>query len=217
MKNKSKAETEAAMRSIIEENNGKSCYKLWTDEGKEWLSLQDFYDEFEIERYSTKSPLKSVMIERFNSTLEQLLYKAMTAKNTRKWIDLLPTVMKTYNNRVSSVLHGLTPNEAHLKKNEGYLRKKFFEENEKHKEKFKNKPSQFSPGDKVRIVKKRGVFSRGYEPISENEIRTVEEILPTYPKTIRVSGKQRSFYEPELIKVTEAANPKEKDYFSGSL
>ena len=63
IKKKTKDETEQAMRDIVKENGNRSPFKLWTDRGKEWLSLTDFYDEMEIVRYSTNSSLKSVFIE----------------------------------------------------------------------------------------------------------------------------------------------------------
>ena len=65
------------MRSIVEENDGRSPYKLWTDEGQEYLCLKDLYEEMEIERYSTRSPIKSAYAERMNRTIEDLLYKKM--------------------------------------------------------------------------------------------------------------------------------------------
>ena len=117
MKHKSTTEMDAVMRSIIEENGGRSPYKLWTDEGQEFLSLKNLYEDMEIERYSTRSPIKSAYAERMNRSIEDLLYKNMTARNTAKWIDLLDDVVKTLNNRVSTVLHGVTPNEAHQKEN----------------------------------------------------------------------------------------------------
>ena len=212
LKQKTVKETEAAMRSIIEENDGKSPFKLWTDLGTEWVGLKKFYEEFEIERYSTKSPLKAVVVERFNQTLENWLYKAMTARNTTRWIGLLQDVVDSYNNRISSVLHGLTPNQAHLKENEEFLRQKFQEEREKYKMKFRNEKT-LRVGEHVRIIKDRNLFSRGYESSFDREIRTIEKILPTIPKTYKVSGKQRSFYIHELSKADEAETPLEKNYF----
>ena len=103
LKHKSTTEMDAAMRSIIEENGGRSPYKLWTDEGQEFLSLKNLYEDMEIERYSTRSPIKSAYAERMNRSIEDLLYKNMTARNTAKWIDLLDDVVKTLNNRVSTV------------------------------------------------------------------------------------------------------------------
>lgn len=213
LKHKSTTEMDAAMRSIIEENGGRSPYKLWTDEGQEFLSLKNLYEDMEIERYSTRSPIKSAYAERMNRSIEDLLYKNMTARNTAKWIDLLDDVVKTLNNRVSTVLHGLTPNEAHQKENEEFLRGKFLEDYEKHKKKFAGQKPKFSIGDTVRLIKKRNLFSRGYEPAYEREFSVIKDVLLTYPVSYKIEGKQRAYYSSEMVKATPVETPQEKNYF----
>ena len=214
IKQKSKKEMETALRSIIEENDGHSPYKLWTDEGQEFLCLKDLYDEMEIERYSTRNPkIKSAYAERMNKTIQNLLYKAMTASNTARWIDLLEEVTYVHNNRVSSVLHGLTPNEAHAKENEEYLRAKFLKDFAKHKKRFARQKPLFTAGDKVRLLKKRSVFSRGYEPYFEPEIHVVRKVVRSYPITYKIEGKQRAYYSQELVHADAAETPLEKNYF----
>ena len=214
IKQKSKKEMEMALRSIVEENDARSPYKLWTDEGQEFLSLKDLYDEMEIERYSTRNPkIKSAYAERMNRTIQDLLYKAMTARNTARWIDLLEEVTYIHNNRVSSVLHGLTPNEAHAAENEEYLRAKFLEDFAKHKKRFARQRPRFAVGDGVRLLKKRSVFSRGYEPYFEPEIHVVKKVIWTYPITYKIEGKQRAYYSQELVRADAVDDPKEKNYF----
>ena len=213
LKQKSKKEMEAALRSIVEENDGRSPYKLWTDEGQEYLCLKDLYEEMEIERYSTRSPIKSAFAERMNKTIEDLLYKKMTAQNTKRWIHLLEEVVQIHNNRVSSVLHGLTPNEAHEKRNEEYLRAKFLEDYEKHKRRFSHEKPKFAIGDTVRVIRKRSVFNRGYEPSFGSDIYIVKKVIKTYPITYKLEGKQRAFYSQELEAAKEPETAEEKQYF----
>ena len=210
---KSKSEIEAALRSIIAENGGISPYYLWTDEAKEYLALSEFYDEMEIVRYSTHSPLKSVFVERKNKDLENLLYKIMTSENTANWTHCLQEATQTLNNRPSSVLHGLTPMEAHKIENEEFLREKFLEDYKKHKARFQKQKSKFKLHDRVRILKKRQTFSRGYEPAFERDITRIKEILKTYPLTYKVEGKQRAFYASELVRAEPALTPESKKYF----
>ena len=180
---------------------------------QEFLSLKDFYEEFEIERYSTRSPIKSSFAERANKTIEDLLFKIMTARNTAKWTDLLDDVVRIHNHRVSSVLHGLTPFEAHQLENEEFLRKKFLADYEKHKNKFVGQKPKFAIGDTVRLVRKQKTFSRGYEPTFEREIHVVKDVLLTYPITYKIEGKQRAYYTQELVKAAKAETPLEKNYF----
>ena len=211
LKRKTTKETGDALLSVIAANEG-SPYRLWSDDGTEWTSLKNIYELEEIERYSTRSPIKATLIERFNKTLQNSLYKAMTARNTVRWVDLLQDTVHSYNHRVHSSLHGLTPFEAHKKENEEFLRQKFREDRERYKKKVKEKQS-YTEGDQIRVVKRRKLFSRGYEDNYEPEIRTVEEVYPTHPRTFRVSGKHQRFYSREIIPAESAEKEAEKIYF----
>ena len=148
-----------------------------------------------------------------NKTIQDLLYKAMTALNTARWIDLLPEVTYIHNNRVSSVLHGLTRNQAHDPKNEEYLRAKFLEDYARHKKRFVFQKPLFAVGDGVRLLEKRNVFTRGYEPSFGQQVHVVKKVIWTYPITYKIEGKQRAYYSPEMVRADEAELPEDKNYF----
>ena len=38
------------------------------------------------------------MVERFNRTLKQNMWRQFTVTNNRKWVDMLPVLLKQYNN-----------------------------------------------------------------------------------------------------------------------
>lgn len=137
----------------------------------------------------------------------------MTSINSKKWITLLDDITKGYNSRASHVLQGLTPSEAHEKKNEEFLRKKFIEEYHKHNAKFSKKKPSFKVGDTVRIVSDRNVFSRGYNPGFSQLIHEISEVKPTAPRTYKIKGMKRSFYAQELVSATFADQPQDKKYF----
>jgi hypothetical protein len=202
-----------AMTSVIAENNGVSPFKIWSDEGAENLSLKDFWDEMEIIRYSTNSPIKAAYSEHVNKLLQNRLYKVMTAKSTAKWIDLLPDVTTAYNNTPTKKLRGMTPIQAHDPKNEEILRSYFLEDYGKHKRRFAGRKARFAVGDGVRILEKRTKFSRGYTPNFSSATFKVREVIPSYPITYKLTGKQRSFYSQELVKAVEPETEREKLYF----
>ena len=213
LKTKSKKEMEEALESIIQENDNRAPFRLWTDRGKEFLSLPDFYAKHEIHRYSTNSPLKSVYVENSNKAVENLLYKAMTSLQTAKWINLLEDVAEHLNSKKSNVLYGMSPNEAHKKSNEEYLRAKFLEIYKKHKAKYKNQKPKFQLGDTVRIKKDRTVFSRGYEPGYSQDIHVISDIQQTYPVTYKIEGQRRVYYEQELVHAAAPSKEIEKQYY----
>ena len=74
--------------------------------------------------YSRNRSYGAVFAERFNRTIRDLLKKPVFEKIDGKLIDILPTITKQYNNKVHSSTK-LTPIQASLKKNEGYVYKKY--------------------------------------------------------------------------------------------
>ena len=63
--------------------------------------------------------------------------------------------------------------------------------------------SRLKVGDKVRIYKYKGTFSRGFKPNFTNEIFTITEVLDTNPPTYRIKDSNGediigSFYAEEL-------------------
>ena len=95
-----------------------------TDRGKEFYNniFQDFLNKNNIKLYSRNSSYGAVFAERFNRTIRDLLKRLVFEKGDGNWIDVLPTITKQYNNRVHSSTK-LTPIQASLKKNEGFVYK----------------------------------------------------------------------------------------------
>ena len=95
-----------------------------TDRGKEFYNniFQDFLNKINIKLYSRNSSYDAVFAERFNRTIRDLLKKPVFEKGDGNWIDILPTITKQYNNRIHSSTK-LSPKDASLKKNEGFVYK----------------------------------------------------------------------------------------------
>ena len=86
--------------------------------------FQDFLNKNNIKLYSGNSSYGAVFAESFNRTIRDLLKKIVFEQGDAKWIDVLPTITKQYNNRIHSSTK-LTPIQASLKKHEGYVYKNF--------------------------------------------------------------------------------------------
>ena len=108
-----------------------------TDRGKEFYKniIQDFLNKNYIKLYSRNSSYGSVFAERFNRTIRDLLKKIVFEQGDANWIDVLPTITKQYNNRTHSSTK-LTPIQASLKRNEGYVYKNLLDKRKKIKPKF---------------------------------------------------------------------------------
>ena len=93
-----------------------------TDRGKEFYNniFQDFLKKNNINLYSRNSSFGAIFAERFNRTIRDLLKKIVFEQADAKWIDILPTITKHYNNRIHSSTK-LTPIQANLKMIEGFV------------------------------------------------------------------------------------------------
>ena len=61
--------------------------------------------------YSTENEEKSCVIERFNRTIKEKMFKYFSTNNTRKYIDVLDLLVDQYNNTIHSSIK-MTPIEA---------------------------------------------------------------------------------------------------------
>ena len=93
-----------------------------SDRGKEFYNniFQDFLNKNNIKIYSRNTDLGAVFSERFNRTIRDLLKRPVFEKGDGIWMDILPTITKQHNNRVHTSKK-LSPKEASLKKNEGFV------------------------------------------------------------------------------------------------
>ena len=135
--------------------------------------FQDFLNKNDIKLYSRNSSYGAVFAERFNRTIGNLLKKIVFEQGDAKWIDILPTITKQYNNKVHSSTK-LTPIQASLKKNEG---KNLIDKRNKIKPKFQI-------NDLVRTADLKKTFSKGdttnwsYKLYKNTEI--INDTIPSY-------------------------------------
>ena len=125
-----------------------------TDRDKGFYSniFQDYLNKNNIKLYSRNSSYGAVFAERFNRTIRDLLKKPVFEKGDGNWIDVLPKTMKQYNNRTHSSTK-LSPVQASLKKNEGYVYKNLIDKRKKIKPKYEI-------GDLVRTANLKNTFSK---------------------------------------------------------
>ncbi len=179
--------------------------RLNTDRGSELICKQftTFLKENKIHHYLSYSLRKCPVVERFNLTIQQLLYKMMKQNNTYEWTKLIDKAMKIYLNRKHRTIK-MTPLEAEKDENGPILRQTYLKKYIKAGKK-KIKP-KFSVGDTVRIYKERGTFHRGYMEDFTTEIFTIVEVLINLPvpryKIKEYNGDEvvGSFFEDELVR-----------------
>jgi len=173
--------------------------ELGTDKGREFYNKQ--VKELGVELYSAENEEKSSVAERWNHTMKEKMFKYFTANNTKKYIDVLDDFVERYNNTRHSSIK-MTPVEASKKENEVRVYRNLYPD-------FARWPmrAKFKTGDKVRILKKKGLFEKVFTP-NWTEVFAVSKIQGTSPVTYKIADLngeeiQWTFYEQELQKTSQ--------------
>ena len=87
---------------------------MWIDRGREFYNkdVQKL-----VELYSTENEEKSCVIEIFNRTIKEKMFKYFSANNARKYVDVLDLLVDQYNNTIHSSMK-MSPKEASRTENE---------------------------------------------------------------------------------------------------
>lgn len=171
-----------------------------TDQGTEFFnsSVSALLKRFGINHYHSFSEKKASIIERFNRTLKERMWRKFTEQGTFKWVNILPQIIREYNHTVHSTI-GVKPIDV-TRDNELQILREIIRRRKKIKLKQK-----FFVGDKVRISRIPRQFVKGYWPRWSNEVYVVWKVQITNPITYLLrdtSGQvlKGGFYQHELSK-----------------
>ncbi len=203
LKNKSGKSVAEAFQAIFKD--GRIPKKVWVDKGKEFYNkdVKVLLQVSGTELYSTENEEKSSVIERWNRTMKEMMFKYFTANSTNIYVDILGDMVERYNNAMHSSIK-MSPVDASKKVNETVVFRNLyhgiFTE--------KRVMPKFSVGDKVRITVKKSIFEKGYTPRWTEELFTISKIQYTDPPTYKITDSngeviQGSFYEQELQKTNQ--------------
>ncbi len=156
-----------------------------TDRGLEFSNqhVQNLLFQNNIEWQALGGTMKAAVAERANKTIQILLYKYLTEKETTRYIDVLQNLVKTYNKRGHRSINNISPDEADLPINESEIQAIHHARYEKIAQKRKtNLP--FKVGDLVRIktlAKKVSSSNRAYAEQFKGEFFRIVRINRTLP------------------------------------
>jgi len=182
------------------------CNMVQSDKGTEFLNstFQSMLKRHGIKFYTSENEdLKAAVVERFNRTLKEKMFRYFTYKNTRRYLDVLNDLLHSYNNTHHRSI-GMAPHEVNAD-NANVVRARLYPLKPKS---FKWK---YAVGDRVRIAMQRQPFRKGYLGQWSEEVFDIATRLPTTPVTYELrdlageSIKGR-FYEPELQKVLKSGD-----------
>jgi len=211
-----------AFQSILEEAKMPPV-NLVMDRGTEFYNneFKAFCDEKGIKYYPPDSSSHAAYIERFNRTLQGIIYKHMTLHETYRFItwedkegtvyQMMPHFLATYNNNHHRMI-GTTPAIAENNEN---IHLDIMKKMSEYRSKVKKRNPKFRIGDLVRIKRIKGKFGRGYEDQATEEIFRIYKIKKNMPIPMYVlsdyDAKEKikgSFYSNELVKM----NPEKEEF-----
>lgn len=142
------------------------------------------------------------MIERFNRTLKQMLFKYFDKEQTFKWYDVLPKFINNYNNSYHSTIE-MNPSKVNInEKNRDKVERTY--EFKLHDSSITNS-NQFEIGDNVRLKLNLGQFDKKYKQRFSQDIYTV---------VMKYAGREGYIYDTYRIKDKNGnVLPKKYTYF----
>ena len=178
LKDKTGAKVVEAIEEIV--SQGRQPNRLQTDKGKEFYnrSFENWTKDRGIQHFSTRGDAKASVVERFNRTLKQRLYRYFTSADTLRFDGALQDLVDGYNATPHRSI-GMAPNKVTWK-NEEKVWKRLYGK----RLKAKKKRSLLKVGDRVRLNKIHRTFGKGYLPGWTEEVfvvhRVIEGSVPTY-------------------------------------
>jgi hypothetical protein len=185
---------------------------LRVDAGGEFLShtFIKLCKDYDVKMYVAMEPIKCAFIERFNRTFKRILIQLMEHHNSVRWIDYVEQTVDIYHSREHSSI-GMSPDDAmdeenHLEIFQRNLKK--YSNDDRKIVKKNTKPSKFKRGQIVKVFRKKGVFTRGFNKSVTSEYFEIYHVNRQlskdryYIKDLQGDKIIGSFYEEYLVPFT---------------
>ena len=151
--------------------------------------------------FVTYNETKAQVVERFNRTLKQLMWRMFTTTSSYHYLDKLDGLVNgNYNQSIHRSIK-MKPADVNESNEHAVWRTLYGKQSAPTKYKFK-------VGDQVKISKHKRIFQKGYLPSWTEETFTIAQRIPRDSPVYRLKEAdgdfiQGTFYEPELQKVLE--------------
>lgn len=207
LKSKKGPEVALAFQQLIKDNN-LVMRNLSSDMGKEFYNaqFQAVVKKYNINHYSTFTEIKCSIVERWNRTIKEKLYKRFTEENTLNWTNgLLRNVVDAYNRTKHSSI-GMKPIDVN-KNTEDLVRMRLATS------KTSIKKPKYKVGEWVRISRwQKGIFSKSYEGNWSEQLFKIRAIKNTVPITYLLVDSHGEELKPSFYEI-ELKPTKVEDYF----
>lgn len=174
---------------------------LHTDKGTEFTNkvFRSFLQKHDITLYHSETVEKSMIVERVNRSCNMKLKLFFEVNKNHKWVRLLPTILREYNEQDFHRTIGTQPAKVN-KKNEKDILLRMYP-----LDKFSLGKPKLKVGDRVRLSRYKDLFAEKYSRNWTTEIFVIDKIKYTDPITFVVKDLNNEtikgiFYLQELQK-----------------
>ena len=201
LKTKTSSELKEAIQKVFLKD-GRQPLMIQTDKGTEFLNslVKNMLKEKKIKLFTTNSERKASVVERLNRTMKSIMFKYFTQKSTRKYIDVLPDLVRRYNTSFHRSIK-MRPVDVN-KSNVPQVWINLYEDKPVKSKK------RLSIGDFVRISIETLPFQKRYQEIWTEEIFIITHYVEGNPTVYKLEDQggepiKGTFYYEELQKVIE--------------
>ena len=217
IKHKNGQEVAEALQDIFTKSKRHPKFYLQTDEGKEFFNkhVKQLASKYGFSQFHTYDrDIKAAIVERFNRTLKEMIWRYFTWTNTRKWVtnsqgeDMLAKFVNAYNHRQHTTL-GMSPLQA-MKHDQNELYDSTIGKHLKRKQRkrLERDYSNIKAGDFVLVNTAKKMFEKGVAPKWTREVFKVMSSPRLSYKLEDMDGEevQVMFVSNQLQKVTDPTN-----------
>jgi len=177
-------------------------WKIFSDKGLEFESpaMKAFFRARDILKHVSQSDdTKACVAERNIQTLKRRIYRYLSHKQTKRWVDVLPTFVDSLNHTNCRVT-GMRPVEMTEHNWQPVWQRLYAKGNIPGKS-----DKRYAHGTTVRIDVAKGPFAKGYLPTFSQEVFKVKRVRPGNPTTYALEDQKGEailgkFYAPNFSK-----------------
>ncbi len=211
LKDKKGPTVATALKKIFERGDRQPT-QIQSDKGKEFLNkhVRDLFEERKIHFFTTQNPdTKAAIVERFNRTLKNRLFRHLTKTNSYEYLGVLQKATDGYNRSYHRTIKRAPVSVT--KDNESAVWKTMYGHLLRRRRKRKTAVKLLKPGAVVRISIEKLPFRKGYLPQWSEELfivtKRIDRKIPVYVlKDFNDEIIEGTFYGWEIQKIV-----KEKD------
>lgn len=153
---------------------------VYSDRGLEFMDkrVQELFRQLHIQHILARQFVKAAVVERFQRTLQNKIFRVMTTRKTRRYVDVLPALVEGYNNSYHTSIR-MAPS-AVSEHNSAHVFRTLYGASTKSDFLARGRSSQKSlqVGDKVRVPRRHGAFTKGYALKWSDELYTIAQVIP---------------------------------------